>query len=90
MEIYRIAASADAVGSLPQFTKICGMYLVAGSDNATASIFDAATQTGTAKLTLKALANTQSPQVETEGFALRTGLSVTLTGTNPILYVMVE
>lgn len=88
MEIIRVAANTDGV-STRDFQKIHGAYLVAGSDAASASIFDAETQTGTAKFTLKALANSQSDFVKL-CVPFRNGISVTLTGTSPILYLLVE
>lgn len=90
MEILRVAANTDGV-SLKPFTKIMGASLVAGIDAATALIFDAATQTGTAVLSLKALANDMSqPLAFDGGVPVRTGISVTLTGTSPILYIFIE
>lgn len=88
MEILRVAASGDAVVSR-QFTKVCGFVLVAAAANATATIYDAATQAGTAKLTMAALANSQE-QTEVEGVPFKNGISVTLGGAGAILYIMVE
>lgn len=89
MEILRITSSTDAVSAL-EFQTISGAYLVAGSDNASAKIFDAVTQTGVEKFSLKSLANEQSEQVSLRNFTMRNGISVTLTGTAPVLYLFIE
>ena len=60
MELIRVAASNDDIDLKP-FTKVLGAFLVAGVDAATATIFDAATQAGTDKFTLKAAAASTSP-----------------------------
>lgn len=88
MEIVRVAANTDGVFTR-DFQKVKGAFLVAGSDNASASIFDAETQTGTAKVTLKALANAMSPQIDFCQL-FKNGVSVTLSGTSPILYLLVD
>lgn len=88
MEVIRIAASGDAVISR-EFTTIHSAYLVAGADAASAKVFDAATQTGDEKFQLKALANSQSDCVKLCN-QFRNGVSVTLTGTSPVLYIVVE
>lgn len=89
MELIRVAANTDGVTTV-DFTKVKGLILVAGSDAASASVFDAETQTGTAKATIKAPAN-DTRQIDFEGcLPFKTGISVTLTGTSPVLYIMVE
>lgn len=88
MEWLRVAANADGVVTR-DMSKVKSAFLVAGSDAASASIFDADTQTGTAKITLKALANSMSPQIDLCQL-FKNGVSVTLTGTAPILYIGVE
>lgn len=91
MEIIQVAASGNAVDART-FRKVLGFWLVAGVDAATASIFDAATQTGTAKLVAKAAIASMSPPVITPqpGIIFKNGISVTLTGTSPILYLLVD
>lgn len=93
MDIKRIAASADAIAVFRKGTVIVGAYLVGGSGDSSALLFDkAAASGGTDFLSLKALTNTQSPQVTLPGGGkrLNIGLSVTLAGTGAVLYVMVE
>lgn len=89
MEIIRVAASADGV-TTRDFTRVKGFLLVAAAANVTASIFDADTQTGTAKLTMAALAATQEGVMFPGDVPFKNGVSVTLTGAGAILYVMVE
>jgi len=91
MELIAIAANNDNI-DLAAFTKVIGAFLVAGSDAATASVFDAATQAGTAKITLKAAAAGMSPYLAfgCPGIPFRTAISVTLTGTTPVLYLLIE
>lgn len=89
MELLRVAASTDGVATR-DFTRVKGVILVAGSDAASASIFDAETQAGTAKVTIKAPA-ADTRQIDFEGCVpFKSGISVTLTGTSPVLYLMVE
>ena len=91
MEIIRIAADVNNVG-LAGFTKICGAWLVGGSDAATADVYDALTVTGTPKFTLKAPANTCSPYIAFgyPGVPFKTAISVDLTGTGMLLFLVVE
>lgn len=89
MESIRISASTDAV-TLHSFTKVCSIVLVSGIDAASALIYDAVTQTGTDRLSVKCPA-TDCRQIELEdGVTFRNGISVTLSGTNPVLYLIVE
>jgi hypothetical protein len=86
----RITASSNAV--LTGVYKIDRVRLVSGSDAATAILFDAVTQgsAGDANDFCKLLAGTGN-DVDKEDFKhdalLSRGLSVTLTGTNPQLYI---
>ena len=91
MELIRVAVSNDDIDLKP-FTKVLGAFLVAGSDNATATVYDAATQAGTDKFTLKALANSTSSYLnfQTPGLPFKTAISVTLAGTSPVLYLLVD
>lgn len=92
MEIVAVSANNDNI-DLAAFTKVVGAFLVAGSDAATAAVFDYLTQSGsTAKFTLKAAAASMSPYLDfgKPGIPFKTAISVTLTGTSPILYLVVE
>lgn len=89
MELIRVAANTDGVATR-DFTRVLGLILVSGADAASASVFDAETQTGTAKATIKAPAS-DTRQLDFEGcLSFKDGISVTLTGTSPVLYIMVE
>lgn len=89
MEIIRVAASADGV-TTRDFTQVKGFVLVAAAANATASIFDADTQTGTAKLTMAAVLNDMSDVMFPCAVPFKNGISVTLGGAGAVLYIMVE
>lgn len=90
MDVIRVAASADAVITRKD-TKIVGAYIVGGSANSVAKIFDEVTQSGTERLGLSSLANHQSPCVHLEqGILFRKGVSVTLTGIGAVLYLLIE
>lgn len=90
MELLRIAANDDDVTGTKPFTKVYGIYLTAGADAASVSLFDALTQTGTAKVVLKAAAATSDKFMFEKGFPLKTGASITLTGTSPVAYLLVD
>lgn len=90
MELIRIAANDDDVTGVKPFTKVYGIYLTAGADAASVSLFDALTQTGTAKVVLKAGAALSDSFIFDDGFPLRTGASITLTGTTPVAYLLVD
>jgi len=92
MEILRIITSTNNMVNFPVLGKIVGAYLEAGVDVATASIFDAVTVSGGTELfSLRAAINSNSPFVDLhKGVSLRNGLSITLTGTSPKLYLMIE
>ena len=92
----RISASASAItGVTTGATRIAKAWLVGGSAASTALVYDAATQSGTDVLGLAAPIGTTSPQVELDsdadcgGLLLKNGLSVTLTGTGAVLYLIV-
>lgn len=90
MEILRIAASANNIYAHPGM-RILGGWLVGGSGDSSALIYDALTAAGVDKIYLKALTNTTSPQlVFPTPFMFNLGLSVTLAGTGAVLYLMVE
>ena len=68
--------------------KICGVRLVAGTDAATATLFDSLTQeAGKDFCLLKAATAGTDNQRFGEGLVMEKGVSVTLTGTNSILYI---
>jgi hypothetical protein len=91
MEIIRVSADNNDI-DLAAFTKVLGAWLVGGSDAATADVYDAATVTGTAKFQLKAAINTCSPYLNFghPGVPFKTAISVDLTGTGMILFLVVE
>lgn len=87
MEPIRIAASGNAV--IPgRINKIHSVVLVGGSADATLSLFDAATQTGTARLTMAVKAG-DTRQIKFGG-AFKTGVSATLAGTGAVAYLMLD
>ena len=91
-EILRVSADDNDVEGRAPFTKIIGAWLVGGSDAATADVYDALTVTGTAKFTLKAAINTASAYLYfgKPGVPFKTGISVDLTGTGMLLFLVVE
>lgn len=92
MEIKRITADNNDVESLAPGTKIIGAWLVGGSDAATADIHDALTVVGSPKITLKAAINTVSSYLYFGeiGIPFNTGISVNLTGTGMVLFIVVS
>lgn len=91
MEIIRIAADDNDLNLAP-FTKVVGAWLVGGSDAASALVYDSLTVAGTAKFSLKAAIDTVSPYLNfgCPGVPFKTGISVDMTGTGAILYLVVE
>lgn len=90
MELIRVAASANDIYAHPM-ARIKGLWLFGGSADSSALIFDAATATGTDKISINTLAKTTSQQMIFETPVLfETGISVTLAGTGAVLYLMVE
>lgn len=91
MEIKRITADDNDVESLVAGTKIIGVWLIGGSDAATADIHDEVTVTGNPKITLKAAINTVSPYLYfgSQGISFNMGISVNLTGTGMVLFIVV-
>ena len=92
MEIKRITADDNDVESLAPGTKIIGAWLVGGSDAATADIHDSLTvAAANIKITLKAAINTVSPYLNfgSQGIPFNTGISVNLTGTGMVLFIVV-
>lgn len=91
MEIIRITADDNDL-SLAPFTKVVGAWLEGGSDAATAKVYDSVTVTGTEKFSLKAAINTTSPYLDfgKPGVPFKTGISVDLTGTGMVLYLVIE
>ena len=82
----KISASGNATFS--GVVKVCGVRLVAGTDAATATLFDSLTQeAGKDFCLLKAATAGTDNQRFGEGVIMEKGVSVTLTGTNPILYI---
>lgn len=82
----KITISTDGIFTIP--VRITGVCLVAGTDAATAVLFNSTTQAGGDDFCkLSAAANTEDKQRFGEGVILSKGLSVTLTGTSPILYI---
>lgn len=90
MELLRVAASGNALSGRTM-TRVLGGFLVGGSDASSALIYDAATATGNAKFSLKAVANDMSSDVTfPTPLIFNTDISVTLAGTGAILYLMIE
>lgn len=90
MELLRVAANTDGVATR-DFTRVLGFVLTSGADASSATIFDAETQAGTAKIVVKApAADTRQVFFGEKPIPFKSGISVTLTGTTPILYIMVE
>lgn len=89
MELIRIAADDNDVGLAP-FTKVFGAYLVGGSGASSALVYDSLTVTGTDKFSLKAAIDTVSPYLSFDaGVPFREGISVDITGTGAVLYLLV-
>ena len=91
MEIIRIAADNNDI-DLAAFTKVVGAWLQGGSDAASVKVYDSLTVTGTEKFSLNAATATCSPYLNfgNPGVPFRTGISVDITGTDAILYLVVE
>ena len=88
MNFVRIVASTDNI--IVGKKRITKVRLVAGSDAATAILFDGTQATGIdfCKLVADAGADTDKENFNhQDGVTLTTSLSVTLSGTNPIFYV---
>lgn len=88
-----IAVSADNNDiDLKAYTKVVSAVLTAGdAADATAAIYDSLTVTGTAVLTLKAVLKTSAPfHLGCNGATFQTGISVDMTGTGAVLYLVVE
>ena len=82
----KVISSTNVVFS--GIVRVCGVRLVAGSDAATATLFDSLTQeAGKDFCLLKAGAEGTNNQRFGEGLVMEKGVSVTLTGTNSILYI---
>lgn len=90
MELLRIAANDDNITGTTPFTKVYGVYLTAGADAASVSLFDALTQAGNAKVLLKAGAAASNSFIFDKPFLLKVGASITLTGTTPVAYLLVD
>lgn len=90
MNVLKITSSTNAVktGSM----RIISVRLVAGSDAATALLYDASTATGDefCKLSAGSAGSVDREYFGSRGVAVETALSVTLSGTNPVLYVYYE
>ena len=82
----KISSSGNATFS--GVVKICGVRLVAGTDAATATLFDSLTQeAGKDFCLLKAATAGTDNQRFGEGVIMEKGVSVTLTGTSSIVYI---
>jgi len=90
MNVLKITSSTDAVKTGTM--RIIAVRLVAGSDAASALLYDASTATGDEFCKLSAPdANAVDKQwFGRNGFPIDTALSVTLSGTNSVLYVYYE
>lgn len=91
MEIIRIAADNNDI-DLPPFQRVVGAWLQAGSDTATIKVYNALTVTGTEVFSLSAIANTCSPYLAfgSPGVPFKTAISVDITGTSAVFYLVIE
>jgi hypothetical protein len=90
MELLRIAADNNDIDRAA-YTKVHGVYLVGGSDAAIIAVYNALTVTGDAVITLKA------PTVESRSFwfgeagiPFNVGISVDITGTDAVAYLLLS
>ena len=92
MKSLEITASGNAIAGAVVGSRIRGVALVGGSAASSAVIYDAATATGTSKLTIKALTNDFKAVMfpNESGLQLNTALSVTMAGASAILYVFLD
>ena len=90
MNYKKITTSTD--GIFDHLVQIKHVRLVAGSDAATALLYDATTATGDefVKLSAGSAETIDSSRWSGMGLTASKGLSVTLSGTSPILYVYYE
>lgn len=84
---YRLRANTSTDALLSGSGVIQAVTLVAGSAASTATLYDAATQTGTPLWEAKAPANESASVSFPSGLKLGTGLSLTLAGTGAVAYV---
>ena len=88
MNVIKVTASANA--ALTGQHRITRVRLVAGDDAATAILYDSLTQAGTEIVKLSAsAANTVDKENwgASKGIMTTTGVSVTTSGTNEVLYI---
>lgn len=93
MTYKKITASTDAVFPAGQSVQIYGVRLKAGSDAATARLDEIAVASDTKEfciLSASAALTVDKQDWQGQGLSLRGGLSVTLTGTSPKLFVYYE
>lgn len=90
MNVLKITSSTDAAYSGTM--RVIAVRLVAGSDAASALLYDASTASGSEFLKLSAgsAGVVDKQYFGGNGFAIDTALSVTLSGTNAVLYVYYE
>lgn len=91
MELITISADNNDIDRAP-FTKLLGVYLTPGSDAATIAVYDAATVTGTAKVILKGsvAGKSEAFYFGYPGIPFKTAISVDITGTSAVAYLLVE
>lgn len=90
MELIRIAADNNDI-DLAKFTKVHGLYLTGGSDASKIDVYESATVTGNAKITLKTAAETSNHfNFGEEGVLFRDLISVDIGGTGAVAYILVS
>lgn len=88
--LVRVAADNDDI-DLAAGTIVEGAFLVGGTGDSIALVYDSATVTGTEKFGLKALLGTTSPMIEFEnGIRFNTAISVDMTGAGAVLYLLIK
>lgn len=89
MYIKRITADDNNI-DVKEFATLKGILLTPGSDAATAALYDSLTVTGTDIISVKAPAGQSVYVPFDEDVTAKTGMSVDLTGTSPLLYLFFE
>lgn len=89
--LVRVAADNDNIDLAPG-TRIRGAFLVGGTGDSIALVYNSLTVTGTEVFGLKALLGTTSPYLDfgASGVLFNVGISVDLTGAAAVLYLVVE
>lgn len=90
MQIVRVAADNNDI-DLKAYAKVYGLYLMAGSGaNAQADVYDAATVTGTAIVSIAAVQASSEAFLFPGGVQFKTAISVDMTGAGAVLHLLVD